>query len=76
MSNFKNMIASYSLEARRLAEYKKRLAEQIRSERDTDKLRELELRKNTVEAERYEILADIRAMISYEAERDKCRKDA
>lgn len=70
------MIVEYGREARRLAEYKKRLAEEMKAERDTDRLRELELRKTTVETERYEILADMKAMISYEAERSKCREGA
>ena len=76
MTSLKEMIASYSREAVRLAEYKRRLAEQIKAERDVDTLKELELRKSTVEAERYEILDDLRSMIRYETERGKCRKDA
>ena len=76
MSSIKEMIAEYGREAKRLAEYKKKLIEEIKAEHDVDRLHELELRKDTVEAERYEILADMKAMISYEAERSKCRADA
>lgn len=76
MKSIREMIAEYGREARRLSEYKKRLAEEIKLERDTDRLRELELRKSTVEAERYEILADMKAMLSYEEERSKCKKGA
>lgn len=76
MSKIKEMIAEYGREARRLAEYKKRLTEEMKTERDVDKLHELELRKNTIEAERYEILADMESMMSYETEREKCREGA
>lgn len=76
LSDIKRMIAEYNHEAKRLAEYKKRLEAEMKEERDTDKLRELELRKSTVEAERYEILADMKEMIAYETERSKCIKGA
>lgn len=65
MSSIKEMIAEYGREAKRLMEYKKRLAEMMRLETDVGKLPDYELRINTVEAERYEILADIRAMMAY-----------
>ena len=46
----------------------------MRSERDVEKIKDLELRKTTVEAERYEVLADMRELIAYVSEREKCAK--
>lgn len=65
MKNFKEMIKEYGREASRLAKYKKALEEKMRLETDVDKRKDYELRINTLEAERYEILADMRAMMLY-----------
>lgn len=72
LDEFREMIAEYSAVAKRLFEHRKKLAAMIKEERDVNKIRELELRKSTVEAERYEVLDDMRELISYVGEREKC----
>ena len=70
------MIAAYSKEAARLSEYRKKLLAEAAALTDTDALSALERRIELVETERYEILADIESMISYESERSQCRERA
>ncbi len=65
----KEMIENYRREAETLNRYRQILAQKIALETDPDRLRELELRKETVEAERFEMIEDIRAMASYIAAR-------
>lgn len=72
LDEFREMIAEYSAVAKRLFEHRKMLAAMIKDERDVNKIRELELRKSTVEAERYEVLDDMRELISYVGECEKC----
>ena len=72
LDEFREMISGYSAVAKGLAEHRKKLSAMIKEERDVNKKRELELRKSTVEAERYEVLEDMRALISYVKEREKC----
>lgn len=66
------MIKQYREEARRLYERGREIAAMIKDEHDTEKIKLLEVRKATLDAERYEVLGDMREMISYERERDKC----
>ena len=72
LREFRELISQYSAVAHALNARKRKLAEEIKAERDVEKLKNLVLRKSTVEAERYEVLADMRAMISYVKEREKC----
>lgn len=72
LDEFRELISQYSAVAHRLMEHKRRLAAEISCERNVDRIKELELRKSTVEAERYEVLEDMRALISYVREREKC----
>lgn len=75
MSEFKKMIKEYGREAAKLAQYKKELKLKMSEETDPDRLADYELRIKTADAERYEILADMKAMMSYEAEMQKCREN-
>ncbi len=74
MTDFKEMIKAYGAEARRLADYRKKLSAKISTETDVFKLRELLLRKSTVESERYEIIDDIRSLLEYERARENAEK--
>lgn len=60
---------NYHKEAARLNEYRRKLIQMIKAERDVDRLKDLEQRKSVIEAERYEIIDDLRALNSYIAER-------
>ncbi len=71
MEEFVMMAERYRREAARLNEYRLRLARLLADERDVDKRKDLELRKAVVEAERYEILDDLRALNRYIDERRK-----
>ena len=73
MNGLKEMIKSYRKEAKRLSQYRKKLIEEMKSEQDTDKLHQLELRIYTLETERYEIMDDIRAMQEYEGSGQRWR---
>ena len=72
LREFRALITQYSAAAHALNARKRELAEMISAERNVDKIKELELRKSTIEAERYEVLDDMRALISYVKEREKC----
>lgn len=74
LTDFKEMIKAYGAEARRLADYRKKLSAKISTETDVFKLRELLLRKSTVESERYEIIDDIRSLLEYERARENAEK--
>lgn len=74
LADFRRMIDRYSAEAHALNRKKQELSQLLRSERDVEKIKDLELRKSTVEAERYEVLADMRELIAYVSEREKCAK--
>lgn len=76
LDEFRDLISQYSAVARTLMDQRRKLVAEIKNERDVDKLRELELRKSTIESERYEVLEDMRALISYVREREKCHGNA
>ena len=72
LDEFREMISQYSATAHALMERKRQIVAELKAERDVNKTKELELRKSTIEAERYEVLEDMRALISYVKERENC----
>lgn len=72
LDEFRDMISLYSATAHALMERKRQIVAELKAERDVNKIKELELRKSTIEVERYEVLDDMRALISYVKEREKC----
>lgn len=71
MEEFIQMAENYRAEAARLYEYRRRLASEIKTERDPDRLHILEEKKAVAEAERYEIIDDLRHIRDYISERKK-----
>lgn len=74
MREFYEMINSYKEAAKRLAERRRQLAEEIKVEWDTDRLHLLEQRAALLDTEKYEILQDMRAIQSYVKERENAKK--
>lgn len=74
MQGFDEMIKNYTAEADRLFEYRRKLIEEIKRERDVDRLHNLEERKALIEVERYEILDDLKAILSYVKEDSDAEK--
>ena len=72
LDEFREMISQYSAAAQALMERRRQIAAELKSERDVNKIKELELRKSVIEQERYEVLDDMRALISYVKERENC----
>lgn len=72
LDEFRELISQYSATAHALMERKRLIAAELKVERDVNRIKELELRKSTIESERYEVLEDMRALISYVKEREKC----
>lgn len=72
LDEFREMIAQYRATAGALMECRRRIVEELKTERNINKIKELELRKSVIEAERYEVLDDMRELISYVKEREKC----
>ncbi len=70
LSDYRNMLRNYIADARALADLKNRLRERLSAETDVDKRKDLELRIYTADTERYEILADMRGIMSYISERE------
>lgn len=68
MSSIKNEISSlveqYQSEAERIERYISKLKDQLRCEKDIEKRNSLCRRINLLETERFEILQDIREMLS------------
>lgn len=65
MNDIKKLIKEYKAEAKRLQEYARKLALEIENRNSEEDISMLELRKETIEAERYEILSDISSMLKY-----------
>lgn len=65
MNDIKKLIKEYKAEAKRLQEYVRKLALEIENRNSEEDISMLELRKETIEAERYEILSDISSMLKY-----------
>lgn len=71
MEEFRKMAAEYRREAARLSEKRRELAEKIKAERDLEVVKDLELRKSVIEAERSEILEDLGDITLYLEERER-----
>ena len=71
LDEFREMIRAYSAAAHALNRKKQELLDELKTETDVERRKDLELRKNTLEAERYEVLDDMRSLIGYVAEREK-----
>ena len=65
MSDINDLIREYRKEADRLWRYRKRLLEEKERERDVEKLKLLELRIQTLEDERRELIEDAASMSGY-----------
>ncbi len=65
-----NLINEYHTQALLLEKRSKDLAQEIKTERDVDRLHVLERRKYTIDTERYEILRDIKDMLEYLSEEE------
>ena len=74
LDEFRRMIEQYSATAHDLNHKKVELAAMMETERDVERLKDLKLRLTTVEAERYEVLEDLRGLIGYVKEREEWRK--
>ena len=72
LDEFREMIAQYRAIAGALMERRRGIVDELKTERNINKIKELELRKSVIEAERYEVLDDMRELISYVKEREKC----
>lgn len=71
IAEFKEAVRAYKAVACGLLKRKEELNAQKKTTRDVDKIKELDLRISTLDAERYEVLADMRSMMEYIKEREK-----
>lgn len=69
------LIDQYGKTAGELFRKKKELEGMLVKERDVERIKDLKLRKSTIEQERYEVLADMREMISYVKERENAKEE-
>lgn len=65
------IIEDYYKQAELLKAYSQKLSIQLSKERNIDKLHELEARKATLDAERYEIMRDMRDILKHLSEEEQ-----